>query len=416
MTRPRLLILATSVALAAATLAACSSGHRAAGPVTLSFVSPEQDTQVTRQLIGEFEKADPGIRIRAVQAADPLSAARAGVDVAQIAWTEMPQAYQTLPIVPVERIAGGAWRATATGLNQAVLKATSYAGLTVAMPYTMSVPTLFYNAALFRSAGLDPASPPSTMDEVGADASAIVRHGGQGVYFDVADAARSDVMTQSLIDGEGGSVIAQNGVVTLDQPPAVRAMQAMANLTRSGAQPGVGESDAITAFEAGRLGMLVTSSERAPSLATAAKGKFTLLAGAFPGFGTQPARPTYDGSGLVVLTRVAARQQAAWQFVQFLTGEQSATTLTTKLGSLPLRPDVVTDPKYLGTYFKTDRLLLPALRQLNAVTPYAYFRGPNAGQAVVALQDDAVTPIAVQGQDARPIMKRVANTIRNLIG
>jgi multiple sugar transport system substrate-binding protein len=118
----------------------------------------------------------------------------------------------------------------------------------------------------------------------------------------------------------------------------------------------------------------------------------------------------------VITTRDAARQQAAWKFVQFLTGEQAFTTLTTEIGYLPLRPDVVTNQKYLAKYFKADKRLLPALSQLNSVTTYTFFRGPNATQAVAALQDDAVTPIALRGQAAQPVLSKVANTIRNLVG
>ena len=38
------------------------------------------------------------------------------------------------------------------------------------MPFNMSSPVLFYNKKAFRAAGLDPEKPPTTLDEVKADA------------------------------------------------------------------------------------------------------------------------------------------------------------------------------------------------------------------------------------------------------
>lgn len=297
--RPSLPVLAALVALVAAILAACSSGGgKAAGPITLSFLAND-DGKPVQQLITAFEKANPNIKVtmQGVAVADTLATARSAVrsstgpDVAQIDWTEMSLAYRELPIVPVQKIAGSGWHATEAGFNQAILKATSYGGITVAMPYTTSIPALFYNPTLFQGAGLDPNTPPATMDQVNADALAIVRHGAQGVYFDVADAAKSDVLTQSLIDGTGGAVIADNGVITVDQPPAVAAMQEMANLTKSGAQPASGEAAAVAAFQAGKLGMLVTSTSQLPSLDAATKGTFTIMAGGSRPTATSPRDP-----------------------------------------------------------------------------------------------------------------------------
>lgn len=413
----------------AASLAACTGGSTG-GTVTLSFLSYNYGTadlggKGTQELIDAFEKANPTIKIKpqGVAVADVLTRLRTsamsgnGFDVAQIGWSKMAQAYQSLPIKPVQKIASAQdWNATAAGFNQALLKATQHDGVTAAMPYTMSIPTLFYNPELFRAAGLDPDKPPATMAEVKSDALAIAHHGGQGVYFDAANASKSDFVTQSLVDGNGGSVVGPNGEITVDQPPAVQALQAMADLTRSGAQPGVSEADAIAAFKAGKLGMLVTSTAVLAGLDAATSGRFHVLAAGFPRFGARPARPTYSGAGLAVLAKDPAKQRAAWTFVKFLTSAQAYTIITKEIGYLPLRPAAVTDPRYLKSYFDADKRLLPAVRQLDTVTPYTFFGGSKAQQAVLALQDEAVAPIALRGADAQTTLRTVATKIRGLAG
>lgn len=417
--RSRLPLLAVLAALSAATLAGCSSAQHKPGPLTLSFLSYDHGT-AERNLITAFQKANPDVKVTQVDvsAADVLTrlgaaqGATSTVDVAEIPWTQMYQAYQSVPIVPVQKIAGRSWRSESAGVDQAVLKATSYGGINAAMPYTMSVPTLLYNTKLFTAAGIK--APPATMDQLSADATAIVRHGAQGVYVDAA--GPSDDVTQSLIDGNGGSIITQTGQITLDQPPAVQALQELGTLTHSGAQPGVTEPAAISSFESGRLGMLVVPSSSATAINAAVHGRFPVAAGGFPAFGTRPAAPTYAGSGLVIMTRDTTRQQAAWRLVQFLTSEQADTALTTALGTLPLRPDTVTNPKYLKNYFARHPLLLPAIHQLATISPYTFFRGPNAAQAIRVVQNDGVAPILLHGQAAAPVLHTTANSLRELVG
>jgi multiple sugar transport system substrate-binding protein len=155
----------------------------------------------------------------------------------------------------------------------------------------------------------------------------------------------------------------------LDQPAVVQALTAMQWLTKSGAQPAVSENDAIAAFDAGQLGMLVSSTALLASVEAAAQGHFDLRTAPMPGFAGQPAHTTFSGAGLVVLAKDRAHQQAAWRFIKFLTSAQGFTIITSKIGYLPLRPGLVNDPRYLRPYYRKDPRIGPALKQLAAVSP-----------------------------------------------
>lgn len=423
-------------AVAALVLSACGGpaapsegAGEADGTVTLSFQSynygtPDLGGEGTRELIESFERTHPGIRIepRGVATKDTLTALRTSVaggrpvDVAQVGWSKMAEAYSSLPVVPVQSIPSPQeWDAAVAGMNPAIMRATARDGETVAMPFTMSIPTLFYNEELFRRAGLDPDKPPATMDELRATALTLKeRTGAQGVYIGAANAGKSDFLTQSLIAGNGGSVVAPDGRITLDEPAAVEALAVLGDLTRSGAQPAVSEEDALAAFKGGNLGMLVTSTAVLAGLDAAASGTFAVRTAALPGYGARPAAPTYSGAGLVVLSQDPAKQRAAWEFVQHMTSPEAFTVITEKIGYLPLRPGIVDDPRYLGEYLGRDPRLRPALAQLDSVTPYRSFPGPKANQAVVMLQDKAVAPIQLQGADPGPTLTATAEAIRGL--
>jgi len=162
--------------------------------------------------------------------------------------------------------------------------------------------------------------------------------------------------------------------------------------------------------------MLVTSTALLASIEAAAQGKFDLRTAAMPGFAGKPAHTTFSGAGLVVLAKDAARRQAAWQFIKFLTSAQGFTIITSKIGYLPLRPGLVSNPRYLGPYYSKDSRIGPALRQLASVTPYTFFNGNQAAQAVAMLQDDAVQPIVFGGANAASTLASVTRQIEALLG
>lgn len=435
MTRLTRRVLPAAIAAAAvATAAACGSAQTTAStarqPVTLRFLSynygtPDLGGEGTQQLISSFEATHPTTKIapQGVPVADALTKAQTETaagdppDVAQIGWSKLAAAYGTLPITPVQDIPPAAeWHSATAGMSQPVLKAVQHNGKVAAMPYTLSTPTLFYNATLFRRAGLNPADPPATVAAAQRDGLAIARTGASGVYFDIADAAKSDFLTQSVIDSNGGREVSADGKVTLDQPAAVQAMTAMQHLTTSGAQPAVSEDDAIAAFDAGRLGMLVTSTALLANLEAAANGKFDLRTAGMPGFAGKPVHTTFSGAGLVVLAKDQAHRQAAWQFIKFLTSAPGFTIITSKIGYLPLRPGLISDPRYLQAYYRKDPRIGPALKQLGSVTPYTFFAGNRAAQAVATLQDDAVEPIVMHRADPGRTLAAVTRQITALTG
>jgi len=422
----------SSAATSSSTAAAGSaSGKSAAGnTITLSFLSynygtPDLGGQGTQDLISAFEAANPTIKIKpqgvpvanALTEAQTETAAGDAPDVAQIGWSKMAAAYQALPVTPVQDIPTAAqWQAATAGMSQPLLAAVAEKGKVVAMPYTISTPTLFYNATLFKKAGLNPADPPVTVAQAQQDGLAIAKTGASGVYFDIAGTAKSDFLTQSVIDANGGSEISPTGQPSVDQPAAVAALAAMRELTTSGAQPSVGETDAIAAFDAGKLGMLVTSTALLAGVESAAQGKFDLRTAAMPGFAGKPVHTTFSGAGLVVLAKDKAHQQAAWQFIKFLTSAQGFTIITSKIGYLPLRPGIVNQSRYLGPYYSKDPRIGPALKQLSQVTPYAFFSGAQAAQAVATLQDDAVQPIVFAGASPASTLADVSKQIQSMLG
>lgn len=429
LTPQRALVALATVSLLG--LTACSTGSAAATesgePVEITFSSYNYGTagaagKGTQALLDVFAAAHPEIKVlpQSVPTADILTKAKTDVaagnapDVVQLGYSKLNEAQQTLPLQSIEKIAGKEWDEHAAGIAKGPLQAGEWKGEVRSLPYTVSIPALFYNADLFKAAGLDPARPPQSIEEVTAAAQAIKNHGEYGVYFAAVDSGKSDYLTQSILNSAGTSVVDDAGNVLIDTPQAVHALTQVQQLTRDELQPAVQMDDALAAFSSGKLGMFIASTAISKNLATAAEGKFKLLSTGFPTFGDGPSAPTHSGAGLVVLSKDERKQHAAWEFLKFMTSKEGYTIITEQLGYLPLRADIVNDKAYLADYFAANTLLLPSLKQLDTVTPYRVFPGKKSNQATVLFQDNAVEPIVLRGADAGQTLKDTAERIRGL--
>ncbi|MFF2555869.1 ABC transporter substrate-binding protein [Nocardia sp. NPDC058058] len=414
-------------------LAGCgtdSSSSTPDGPVTITFESynygtPDLGGKGTAELIDAFQVANPNIKIKPIGVpvkdiyARVQAQAAAGdpPEVAQLGLSKMVAAVSALPVVPITDFVSPADFSKATaGIASPALAAGKVDGKQVAMPFTISTPTLFYNADLFKAAGLNPDQPPKTWADVKTAGLALRKStDAQGFYSSIANTSKSDFLTQSIINSNGGALLDANGKPQLNTPAAVNALATMKDLTTSGAQPAISDDDAAGLFKSGKLGMYLTSTALLAGLEKAADGHFDLRSAALPAFGDLPTKPTYSGAGLFVLTKDAAKQKAAWKFIEYLTSAEGFKTVTEKIGYLPLRPAIVHDPKYLGPYIDKDPRILPALSQLDNVTPYQSLKGTHGDEARQILQDKAVGPIVFGSATPGSTCEDVNNQMNGLL-
>ncbi|RCK70341.1 ABC transporter substrate-binding protein [Desertihabitans brevis] len=408
--------------------AACSTEEAGSAPgsVTITFSSYNYGTQGaagtgTQALLDRFAELHPEITVepQAVPVADVLTSARAATaageppDVVQLGYSKLTEGLETLPVQPLDELAGADWEPHVAGILPGPVQTGTRDGHTYALPYTISIPTVLYNADLFERAGLDPDAPPQTMAEIRQAAEAVTATGAEGVYFGVADTAKSDYLTQSVMNSAGGGVLAGDGTVTADSPASVEGLRQVAALTADGLQPAVSVEDALAAFSTGDLGMLVISTAVLGTVQQAAQGSFELRTTGFPAFGDAPPAPTHSGASLVVLSGTEAEQQASWELVRFLTGEEGYRMIATEIGYLPLRSSVVAE---LGPWLEENPLLVPTIEQLDRMQPYRSFAGSRANQATQLLQDEAVAPIVLRGADPQSTLTATSDRIRELVG
>jgi multiple sugar transport system substrate-binding protein len=433
----RLYALFLYLAVLSLIVTACGSSTTGSQPVAQVTIPPGQTVTLHLEgynygktapggksaLIQAFESQHPNIKIqyKFVAVADGVktlaaeTAAHRAPDVAQLPYTSLDYIVNSLGAQPIDRLAPkGEYEATIQHILPKARLLGMVNGHLYGSPFTVSTPTLFYNGTIFKAAGLDPAKPPTTWDEVRAYAEKIkAKTGNAGVF--IGQEATTDWLTQSLISSNGGTTLsADQRHATFNQPNAVAVFQMWRGLVKDGLSPKLTLADAQTAMLNGKLGMLLFTTAFLPPLVKAAQGKFDLRTAGEPAFGSQPVVPVNSGSALFVFSKDPLKQYAAWEFLRFAASQRGYTIITTTLGYLPLRDDVIDDPDYLQPYFAKNTLLLPALRQLNSMQPRVSWPGNNSTQAVT-LYINALFKVVYDGEDAQQTLDAAAARVNSLL-
>lgn len=340
------------LALAALLLAGCGSTAPAHGPTVLTYWYTEGTgaAATVQQLIAQFERLNPAIRVRA-QAVDLASAygqfvaaTRAGhpPDALRIATSWVPALADAGALLPLDSVAPD----TADFLP-APLHGVTWHDRLYALPQETDLLALYYNKALFQTAHI--AAPPSTWAAFTADARALTTPTQFGWSFQ-----GSAYIAQAFLYGFGGGLLDASvspPTILIDDPASVASLialkQALAyappvNFT-------TGYTDALAAFESGSAAMLLDGSWDYDALrAASAFGTADNLGVAAVPF--DPAccdaatpRAVAGGQSYAVAAG-SAHAAAAVQFIAFMAASASQATIAAHDHALPARLSAYADP------------------------------------------------------------------------
>jgi len=373
-------------------------------PVTITFYNYNLATasagaDATRELIAKFEAENPNIKVETVgvpsnEIVTRLQADMAAgqqPDVAQLVFRDLIYIASDLGANALEDMAGPEGYATLTdGMIPRGLDLGKVDDKTYGLAYTFSTPILYYNADLFRAAGLDPENPPKTWAEVKIAAEAIVeKTDAEGFFPGAYGPADGTFVYQAILMSNGGKVRDGNTLTFADEN-GLEAVQMLRDMVDSGAHARLDPANPHEAMAAGQLGMYLYTSALQNSLSKSAEGNWELRVAGMPSFGDKPTAPTNSGSALYTFSKDPIKQRASYELMKFLTSKYGYTIITSKIGYLPLRLDIVDDPEFLGAWTAEHPLIRPNLEQLDRLTPNVAFPGPNYRQAE-AMMKDAVT-------------------------
>jgi sn-glycerol 3-phosphate transport system substrate-binding protein len=287
------------------------------------------------------------------------------------------------------------------------------AGGTVwSMPFNNSIPLLYYNKDLFAKAGLDPNKPPETWDDVLRYGQMLTKDtDGNGIIdqwgFNTHDDTHWYFSTMVLENG-GQITNAEETEVLYNSPEAVEMLELWSSMVDDfEIMPPGQHKEAGSDFLAGKLGMVLRSSSALASLI--AQAPFELGVAPVPAVaGKPPVFPIGGGSLVIFKNKDPYIVEAAWEFVKFMTSEESSLYLSTNTGYVPIYKDALTWAE-MQTYLQANSLQRVPFEQLEFSYAIPVFSALGTSDSALRQAIEAVELGASSPQDALDRAKEIVD-------
>lgn len=396
----------------------------------------EEAPKVFDELVAEFRVERPGIElvVESISGANQLLATLQQTPPEQ--WPDAvvasPQALRRLVdtgrIVPPGECNGGA--RLAEGVLPVVDALYRYRGTLQGVPYGVSTPVLFFDAAEFRAAGLDPDDPPLTLAELAAASEQIVRSGASPHGLVVTDwyahylllsgaVQRGDLLLAPDNGRSGGDVAVQ-----FDTPANREAMAWLLDVVTSkggvwiGVTPSGTEDFLKIASRVDGGAMAVhTSGSLGDVISVLEGGSFDgieLGVGPMPG----PARgATVGGNGWFLIDHGDPRRVgAAFALVEWLSAPERLARLVEATGYLPPRIAVFSEPLVAEAWERYPQLRV-GFDQIFSMSGGASAAGPLFGPnaEVDNLLFTFTTSVVARGEPVDEALGRLTGEVEALL-
>lgn len=373
-----------TLGLAAAGLApslTASGVARAQAPVEVSFYYPVAVGGPIAKVIDGFAegfmKENPGIRITPIYAGTyqetivkALTAHKAGNPpvTSVLLSTDLFTLVDEGAIVPFDDFATSAGdQAWMDGFYKAFMLNSRSGGKTWGIPFQRSTVLMYWNKDAFKEAGLDPEQPPQSWAELKDAATRLTRKDGSGKVEQWGVQIPSSGFPYWLFQilTTTNDVILANEAgnqVTFDHPRVIEALQYWVDLGKAGVHPpGVVEWGTTPKdFFERKAAIIFTTTGNLTNIR--ANAKFPFGAAPIPG-NRRKGSPTGGGNFYLFKKSTPAQQQAAWQFIRWVTEPERAARWSIDTGYVAVSPAAYATP-LLASYGKDFAPALVARDQL----------------------------------------------------
>jgi len=301
----------------------------------------------------------------------------------------------------------------AAGYTGALLSLGQFDDQQYALGTSASTLVMYVNPDLVERAGGSMADFPTDFDgiiELAAQIDALDST-TEGVWI-----APHDWRFQSLLGAHGGRpMTADETDITFDDDAGIAAASLYGRFASEAGMSSMSENDARQAFPAGTLGIMFESSSLMTRFSEGADGRFDVTVKPMPivAADDEVYLPT-GGSGIVMLTDDAETQQAAWDYISFVTSPEAQKIIVETTGYAPTNALVVEDESYLGGFYEANPNARVAHEQVARYAGPWYAYPGTEGVAVTDLIAADLLEI-IEGADPRETIEALADTVRGML-
>jgi sn-glycerol 3-phosphate transport system substrate-binding protein len=323
------------------------------------WMTRENETTL-QKLTDEFNSSQSDVKVNLVNQVDweaTLQKYKSGLangdlpDVVQLQETDQQQMVDTGTVLPAS-VCAKADKYSFSDFLPRVISYFTIEGKQYAMPFNTSGPVLYYNKKAFTAAGLDPNSPPKTLDDVRSAAEKLKANGVSaplGYKTDPIFFEQWTALANKLFVNEGNGRKGRATKVVFDTATGRTIFSWLDGMVKGGLATtnpdlGNGAFDNLLGIQSGSHAMTIDSSAALGTI------KSVLEAGNAPNVElgvapmpspTKAAAPggvfNQGGELFMVNKSSPAKQAAAWKFLKYLAQPANVTAWAIATGYIPIR-------------------------------------------------------------------------------
>jgi multiple sugar transport system substrate-binding protein len=241
-------------------------------------------------------------------------------------------------------------------LAPAHMKTATHDGKIFGVPHDIDLSAVFYNKVLFTRAGLDPESPPTTLDGMVEAARKIKALGGDisGYFFGGACPGCQLFTSWPMIWASGGEVLNEQGTAsTVDNPIAAQVYGKLRQMYAEGIVPASAKNESgptwTQLFGEGKVGIQPMGSTGLQGI----KEGPDLQVGVAPIPGLKGGSSSFVGGDVLGISANSQKAAAAWDFISWTLSEDAQVEVVAKSKNITVRSDLANN-----TYAKQDPRLV----------------------------------------------------------
>lgn len=343
-------------ALGCTVLATACAGPRSGRETVVEFWGMGREGEVVSSLVPEFERRNPGIRVKVQQipwtaAHEKLLTAHVGgslPDIAQMGNTWIPEFHvidALEDLTPYEERSKETHR---DAFFDGIWETSLIDGRLYGVPWYVDTRVLFYRSDLMRDAGFP--EPPRTWSEWVRACQALKTVSKREGFHPLLLPTNEWPQPVVLALNTGATFVTEDASARFSEPGFVRGFDFYLDFFRRGDAPAVAASQVANLYQQfaeGEFAMLVTGpwnvGEMRRRLPDERQDDWTTAPIPAPDGAAWPGLSIAGGSSLVIFES-SARKDAAWRFIEFLTEPEQQIRFYELSGNLPARRAAWDDP------------------------------------------------------------------------
>ncbi|MCA0962528.1 ABC transporter substrate-binding protein [Salipiger bermudensis] len=244
------------------------------------------------------------------------------------------------------------------------------------LPVNASSPIMYVNADLVREAGGDPENMPDTWPELLDLAVEINALGDDiaGMAYDIGGWP-DDWLWQAMVYQQGGELIdAETGKVAFDNEVGLNALNYFRSFVTEAGQPVLDWDQSRQQFGAGKTGLIFSTPAHVQTVEELVGDRFELVTDTFPLDDKENGGVPTGGNAAVMLTQDEAKQDAAWEYLKWVTGPEAQDMIVRITGYLPTNKRA-TGEEFLAPFYAENPNVETASFQADRSQPWAGYPG-----------------------------------------